>query len=69
VNTPYPAVPPPSSEPEPERLQTLDIVQLTTVEAFAVLIHVAGHRDPAVAAAVADAVAGVLARTRLEVPS
>jgi hypothetical protein len=67
VNIPYPAVPPPRSEPP--RLQSLDIVQLTTVEAFAVLVHLAGHRDPAVAAALADAVAGVLARTRTGAPS
>jgi hypothetical protein len=59
-------VPPPRTEPEPapERLRTLDIIHLTTVEAFAALVHLAGHRDPAVALAVRDTVTDMLARTR-----
>lgn len=58
------AVPAPRTAPEPERLQTLDVIQLSTIEAFAVLVHLAGHRDPVVALAVFDAVGTVLARTR-----
>jgi hypothetical protein len=49
---------------EPKRLRPVDVISLTPVEAYAVLVHLAGHRDPVVAEAAWDAVAGVVARTR-----
>jgi hypothetical protein len=60
------AVPAPRTapEPEPRRLGTLDIIRLTPVEVYAALVHLAGHQDRAVAVAVRDTVADVLARTR-----
>jgi hypothetical protein len=48
----------------PHRLSALDVGGLAPVEVYAVLIHLAGHEDPVVAAAVLDAVRRVLARTR-----
>ena len=50
--------------PPPDRLSALDIVALTDVEVRAVLIHVAGHADPALAAAIAAEVRAVLELTR-----
>lgn len=51
-----------------DRIGAIDVVQLTHVEAYAALVHLAGHRDPVVAAAVVDAVQGVLQRTRGDEP-
>ena len=48
----------------PDRLTALDIVALTDVEVRAVLIHVAGHADPALAAAIALEVRAVVEHTR-----
>ena len=50
--------------PPPDRLSALDIVALTDVEVRAVLIHVAGHADPALAAAIAAEVRAVLEHPR-----
>jgi hypothetical protein len=49
---------------EPQRLSAVDIASLSPVEAYAVLVHLAGNPDPAVAEALTDAVRRVLARTR-----
>jgi hypothetical protein len=49
---------------EPKRLRSVDVISLTPVEAYAVLVHLAGHGDPVVAGAVWDAVAEVVKRTR-----
>lgn len=54
----------PLNPPPPDRLSALDIVALTDVEVRAVLIHVAGHQDPAIAAMVAEEVRAVLELTR-----
>lgn len=51
---------------QPLRLSAVDVISLSPVEAFAVLVHLAGDRDPVVAGAVVDAVREVLARTRGE---
>jgi hypothetical protein len=48
----------------PHRLSAIDVGSLAPVEVYAVLVHLAGHDDPAVAAAVVDCVRKVLARTR-----
>ena len=54
----------PLNPPRPDRLTALDIVALTDVEVRAVLIHVAGHADPALAAAIAEETRAVLELTR-----
>ena len=56
----------PDVDIQPKRLRTVDVVSLTPVEVYAVLVHLVGHRDPAVAEAVFDAARDVLARTRGE---
>jgi hypothetical protein len=48
----------------PARLSALDIVALTDVEVRAVIIHLAGHQDPAIAAEVAAEVRAILEHTR-----
>ena len=50
--------------PRQPRLSALDIVALTEVEVRASLIGIAGHPDPAVAAAAALVVTEILDRTR-----
>ena len=54
----------PLNPPPLDRLSALDIVALTDVEVRAVIIHVAGHQDPAIAAMVAEEVRAVLELTR-----
>jgi hypothetical protein len=49
---------------QPERMSAVDIASLAPVEAYAVLVHLAGSDDPAVTAALIDATRRVLARTR-----
>jgi hypothetical protein len=49
----------------PQRIGPVDIVSLDNVEVRAVLVHLAGHRDPVVSTAVVEAVQGVLSRTRV----
>lgn len=49
---------------KPLRLSAVDIISLSPVEAYAVLVHLAGDRETVVATAVTDAVRQVLARTR-----
>jgi hypothetical protein len=48
----------------PPRIGALDVASLTDIEVRAALVHLAGDPDPAVAAAVLDAVRRVLERTR-----
>ncbi len=48
----------------PMRMGAVDVISLTSVEAYAVLCHLAGHQDPAVTEALLDATRRVLARTR-----
>ena len=54
----------PLNPPRPDRLTAVDIVALTDAEVRAVLIHVAGHADPALAASIAEEVRAVLEHTR-----
>jgi hypothetical protein len=54
----------PINPPPADRLTAVDIAMLTDVETRAALVHIAGHRDPALAAAAAEAVRDVLALTR-----
>jgi len=49
---------------DPEHVTTVDIVLLTSIERVAILVHLAGHPDPAVKRAVLEAVGTVLRRTR-----
>jgi hypothetical protein len=49
---------------EPQRVSLLDVITLSPVEAYAVLVSLANEPDPAVAEALAGAIACVLARTR-----
>lgn len=51
-----------------ERMSAVDIVHLSAVEVYAALVHLAGHRDDRVAAAVTEAVQQVLQRTRPSLP-
>jgi hypothetical protein len=48
----------------PPRLSAVDIASLDARECRAALLLLAGHEDPAIAAAVTEAVARVLSRTR-----
>lgn len=54
----------PLNPPRQPRLSALDIVALTDVEIRATLIGLAGHQDPAIAAAAAVVVTEILERTR-----
>jgi hypothetical protein len=49
-----------------QRMSSIDVLSLSNIERVDVLVHLAGHPDPAVAAAVVDATEKVLTRTRLE---
>jgi hypothetical protein len=52
----------------PQRMSATDIASLAPVEAYAVLVHLAGNPDPAVTAALVDATRRVLTRTRVDGP-
>ncbi len=49
---------------EPQRMSATDVASLSPIEAYAVLVHLAGDPDPAVTQALIDATRRVLARTR-----
>lgn len=49
---------------EPQRMSATDVASLSPIEAYAVLVHLAGDPDPAVTQALIDATRLVLARTR-----
>ena len=51
---------------QPQRMSSIDVLSLSNIERVAVLIHLAGHSDGAVAAAVVDATEKVLTRTRVD---
>jgi hypothetical protein len=51
---------------QPQRMSSIDVLSLSNIERVAVLIHLAGHSDPVVAASVVDATEKVLTRTRVE---
>jgi len=48
----------------PMRMGALDVGSLAPLEVYAILVKLAGHEDPVVAAAVVDVTRAVLARTR-----
>jgi hypothetical protein len=48
----------------PPRLSAIDVASLTDVEVRAILLNVAGHPDPVVAAAVTESTRFILERTR-----
>jgi hypothetical protein len=48
----------------PQRMSATDVASLSPVEVYAIVVHLAGHDDPAVTQALIDAVRRVLARTR-----
>ena len=50
----------------PVRMGATDVASLSPIEAYAVLVHLAGHDDPAVTEALLDATRRVLTRTRGE---
>lgn len=51
-------------DPEPDRLQLLDVAAMTEIEAYRVLVLLAEDSDPAVVKALLDATRVVLQRTR-----
>ena len=49
---------------EPQRMSATDVASLSPIEAYAVLVHLAGDPDPVVTEALISATRRVLARTR-----
>jgi len=45
-------------------MSAIDVASLSPVEVYAILVHLAGHGDPAVTEALIDATRRVLGRTR-----
>ena len=48
----------------PQRMSATDVASLAPIEVYAVLVHLAGHEDPVVTAALIEATRRVLGRTR-----
>lgn len=49
---------------KPLRLSAVDMISLSPIEAYAILVHLAGSDDPVITEALLDATRKVLGRTR-----